>query len=227
MASRFQDIKEQITDQLVNQWNRFTESTLYIQSREKYEDLSSTKQKIVLVVGSIVIFLLIFSVPYSYFTAASAEIERFESVRQLTRDLLRVTRTQDAPPVENISASLLIGRIQDELKVFRLTKEQIAKVEPVSVAQMANLRVAPPQIEEEAVQLVLAQLNLKQIIDIGHRMANLGETLKLSAMTIQATKNKPGYFDAIMQVSTFSAVLPKADSGPKDKRNSRRRGGDE
>ena len=215
--NRLRELYEQLLDQFQTQWNKFTETTFYIQVRERYEDLSAPKQKIVQAAAALVAFLVLLSVPLSYFSTASDEMTRFETLRELTRDLLRVTRTQNAPSVESMSSSQLAGKIRDELRGFRLSEDQIKKVEPIPANQMALLKLAPAQIQEDGVEVTVLGLNLKQIVDVSHRLANMGETTKLSGMSIQSTA-KAGFFDLTMQVSAFSANPPKDDKGSSKKK---------
>ena len=219
------DIKEQIIDQVTTQWNRFQESSIYIQMRERYDNLTSTQQRLAFAGGVIVVMLIVFSVPISYIQSSATEVARFNSYRELTRDLLRVTRAQDVPPVERISASMLRTRIEEELKVFRLQKDQIVKIEEMNPNLVTQYRVAPPQIQEEGVQVVLGQLNLKQIVDISHRIATIGETVKLAGLSIAASAKNNHYFDVTMQVSSFAAPEKKEDNSKGKK--SRPRSGDE
>jgi hypothetical protein len=216
----WQDVKEQLMDQLANQWNRFTESTFYIQVRERFDNLTPVQQRLAIAGVGLILFLVVFSIPYSYFATSGDEVDRFAGYRQLTRDLLRVTRTQDVKPIEKISAEALIDQIQTELQPLRLQKDQIKKVEKVPDTQMANLRLAPQQIQEDGVQVVLGYLNVRQVVDIASRLSVLGETLKLSGLTIQAS-DKPNYFDVTMIVSSFSAQAPPKNEKGKSTRKAR------
>lgn len=224
MASRFDDIKAQLGDRLANLWSKISESSVYIQLYEKFEEQSPARQRIITVVGAVAVVGLILSVPYSFLSTAGEEMERFQNLRQLTRDLLRMTRTQEVAPVVTITAATLSSRIPEELRKFRLTPDQTGKVELVPSSEMASFRLAPPAIQEEAVRVMVKQLNVRQLVDVAHALSNLGETVKLAALTVQDSGEK-GYFNATFVISAFSVQAPPEEKGS-GKRGSRRRGDD-
>ena len=54
-----EDVKEKIQTELKNQWEQFQETSLYIQTKERFENLSPVMQKLSLI-GVSILFLYLF-----------------------------------------------------------------------------------------------------------------------------------------------------------------------
>jgi hypothetical protein len=206
----FADLREQLMERLQTLWAQIQESSAYNDLQERYESLSPRGQKMTIVGVVAVVLLLIAALPWSYFDSSSNHIAEFESKRELTRQLLRVTRSSNEPPLEHITGLDLRNRVDAELKVFNLQSTQILSIQEMNAESMKNLKLAPSPIQEDGVEVRLGKLNLRQMVDIGFRLQSMSEMVKMSGLVIRANKDDNHYFDVTFQLASFSVPTAPA-----------------
>ena len=216
------DLKERLVSESKAQWEKLQESSAFIQLREKYENLTPSMQKATLIGASLTALLLAFSVPFSYYSNSGISISEFEDKRQLIRDMMKVSReSQEVPslPVPP-DVNTLKSQIDSQLQAARLVPEQILSTEISS----DKLNLIPGSMLQGVVKVTLSQLNLRQILDLGHQFQAISPSVKMANMRMEANAKDPRYFDVIYQVAVLSvpnqAEPPSetAEPPPKKKR---------
>jgi hypothetical protein len=198
----FEDFKEQVQSELKNRWEQFQETSLYIQTRERYENLSPNAQKITLAGIATVLALILISFPWGYFSQSSQSIAGFEEKRSLIRQLLKSTReSQEAPnlPVPP-DVNSLKNQVESQIQAARLLPEQKRAVTPMD----EKTRLIPGNLSQGSLVISLAQLNLRQIIDLGHQFQSISPSVKMTDLDIQASAKDPHYFDVIYKLAVLS-----------------------
>jgi hypothetical protein len=206
------DLKDTLKSQLSQVWSRIEESSTYNLLKDRFENLASVQQKLVMVGGGALLALLLISVPYSYFSASSENIAAFEEKRALVRELLKVAR--EASEVPDIPTpppgEVLRSDIDRQLKSANLLPEQIKSIQVIT----AQTNLIPSSLLDAGVQINLAKLNLRQIIDIGYGIQRVSKSVKMSDVHISANPEDAKYFDVEFRVVTLA--VPQAHTETPD-----------
>lgn len=208
----FEDLKDKLQDSIAEFRNKIEESPAYHSVRERYENLSPSAQRALLlslIAGGIIFFCYI---PYAYFSSSSVYVAEFNEKRALIRQLLRASRL--ASQAGSVANPPEIGTLQStittRLAQFNLLPEQTAGINIVSSAALGG-SLAPAGIVQEGLSVNLKQLNLKQVVDIGYDLQNLAQGVRLVGLSMSPTPADTRYFDVIYQIARFS--MPGIGSG--------------
>lgn len=204
--SRLDELKDQLKTSFQTTWERIQESEAYNQLNDKYQNLSPSGQKVAQVVTALVIAGIVFYSPISQLQISSELLGQFEEKRTLIRDLFKTYREssanlQMAPAPQS---GELISTIQGSLQGSKLIPEQIVSVTPTQ----AEGRLIPANLQQEVVEVKLAKLNLRQVVDIGTQLANISQAVKVKDMFMQANAEMAGYFDVVYKL--YALKVPEA-----------------
>lgn len=196
------ELKERFSTELKTTWERIQESGAYNQMRDRYENMSPSMQKLTLVGGSALVALLILSIPYSYYNQSTQYESEFESKRSTIRELLKVTRESSEVPALQPAPDMnsLKGMIDNQIRNANLLPEQIKGTEVLS--ESTNL--IPQNLTAGMVQVNLAKLNLRQIMDLGYQFQNLNPSVKVKDMIMTANREDNRYFDVLFKMVALS-----------------------
>lgn len=219
------DIKDQLRDQANALWGRIQESSSFNSIKEQYEAWPLMLQRTAAFAAGVMIVLVVLSIPYSFIESASVAVDEFTEHRLLLRDLLRVGRaSKDAPPLPvGLSGDELTAQVQGMLGEFMLLTDQIGGVNALDKNPAQSL--APPVIQQAGVAVTLKKLNLYQVIDIGFRLQNMSQGIKLTGLDMVANSDDNHYYDVTYRVVSFS--LPVVQEAPPPPGGRDKRGGDE
>ncbi len=215
------DLREQIVEKSSQLWAEIQESSLFTNTKEKYETLSPFGQKASLAGGALVALLILLAIPITYYSSASNNIEQFEAKKNLIRDLFRLNHaTSELPPLPlGISTGELVSRVQSKIDMAHLQAEQIKSIQ----ASDQKLAGVSKNIVQAPVEVSLKSLNLSQIKDIGFDLQNI-PNVKMLGMDIEAIEPQKAslhYFNVIFRLANFSLppepVAPAAKTGGKKK----------
>lgn len=215
----FEDLRDNVRDQLRTLSANIQESSAFINLKEKYQSLSPNGQKLSLIGAGLASFLIVMAVPYMFYSGSQTAMEEFEEKRTVVRDLFRVTREASsipAPPPP-VTAMDLQNNARNLLNGARLQQEQIVGVNEASI----NVTGIPKTIEQAGILISLAKLNLKQIVEIGHELQNLHQMARMAGLEVKANVSDPAYYDVVYKVVAFSA---KPEAAAKGTSRSRSRG---
>ncbi len=209
------DIREQIVEKSSQLWGQIQENPSYNNLKEKYDGLSPVGQKISVVATAVIIFLLILSVPMTYYSSAATNIEQFETKKNLIRELFHLQHaTSELPPLPfAVTSNELIAQAKGKLDGARLQPDQIK-----SVAQYDKpIPSATKPIIQNSIEVSLLKLNLTQVKDIGVSLQNL-PNVKLISLEVEASEPAmPGlhYFNAIYRLTNFALPAEPVVAVPK------------
>jgi hypothetical protein len=202
----FDALKEQLLDRLRQIWGQIRESSLYIELREKYEEMSPGAQKAVTAAGVGIALLIVFAIPLSNLSSSMTNVASFEESKQTLRDLLVVQRelaqTPDVPPAP--PADQIKQRVQTILNDAGLAPEQIHEVKDVDTKADPPTALIPPSVQQHGVTATLMKLNLKQVTDIAYQIQSIATNAFLTSMDMTANKEDNHYYDVIYRVVGFS-----------------------
>ena len=229
----FDDLKDQLKERLASIWSAISESPAYNTLRERYESLSPGSQKGLILTALVSVILLLLSVPASYLMTSSDNMTAFEENRLAIRDLLRASRLmQNSSQLpDGLSSADLRGRIQSALQGFDLLADQT-----VAVNELALDGQGPAGLQQSGVSVVMKQLNLVQILDIGQRLQNLTPAVRMADIEVTSNPVRSGYFDVTYKIMSYIIAAdtePVQEEKPRNRprrpppRNAAPSGGDE
>jgi hypothetical protein len=202
-----EDIREQTKEALKTSWDKIQESSVFIQSKEKFENLNPNMQSLVIAGGIALVLGGLLILPLDTLSSSNQALEEFETKRALTRELMRATR--DAELVPNIpvapTVESIVDHINSDAKKAQLFPEQILSVTPTS----ADSKIIPTNLTSAAVTVRLAKLNLRQVLDMSYRLTQIGLSVKMTSLSILANSELPGYFDLTAKV--IALKVPQMD----------------
>ncbi|MCB0412639.1 MAG: hypothetical protein KDD22_08945, partial [Bdellovibrionales bacterium] len=204
-----------LKESLSNLRTQIEENSTFNTLRERYQTLPASGQKGIQAGAIVLILLVLFMIPYSYFSSSWTYVEDFESNRQMIRELLAASRNSRLPPpLPPAQTSLqLESRVRGVLDGMRLIPEQIAAITPLGDRPAGGL--VPPAISQSGVSVDLRNLNLTQIVDIGQRLQNLDAGTKMMGLEIKASTDKENYFNVLFKVVNFSIEIATSSDDEK------------
>lgn len=210
--SRLLELKDQLKQKSLEYFEKFKETELYQKADEKYNSLTPHGQKIARYGIALFLFFILVFYPISQLEFSKTMVAEFEVKRELLRDLFKTYRTSSLtislpqPPAEGE----LVSQIQSTLASAQLLPEQIVAVAPVE----PEGQFIPKKLLSSAISVQLANLNLKQAVDIGTQLANLSGSIKVKDLFMSASTEKAGYFDVTYKVYAFNVPQPIVQAAP-------------
>jgi hypothetical protein len=223
----FEDIKDQIKDRLIELRGKIEENPAFNTLRERYEILSPNAQFGVKAGAAVFVLLLLIYFPYSFFSASNDNVALFNEKRTLIRKLLRASRTAtEGGNVENPpTAGQLIENVRGDLSSFSLLPEQIGDISVLAPDALGGRYAPNNEIEQEGIGINLKKLNLKQVLEIGHRLQNGAQGVRLVGLEVRAGSPDPHYFDVLYKLARFSLPMPSEAAAGKGNAPPRNRPG--
>ncbi len=202
---RFDEFKEQLIARLQGYWTQLQESNIYTELKEKYENFTPTVQKLI-VAGTLTFTVLIFL----FFPAVSLinsfdSMSTFEENKETLRSLLRLAREQaQAPSVPPApSPAEIQSQVAQALTSVGLATDQIKQNEEANFSADPATDLIPKNVEQSGVQVTVMKLNVKQVIDVAHKLQSIGNVHVLS-MDMKANSEDVHYYDVMFRVVGFS-----------------------
>lgn len=211
----FEDLKDRLKEEWQKSLDKAEESSVVTEIKDRYENLTPIQQKIMLGVTIGAALLVLFAIPYSSYSTSEDSLLEFTEKRQLIRELLRTSKEAKESPEIPVPPAVDELRAQAEgmLTTAQLLPEQIAGV----TAEGAQGGIVNSQLVSGNVRVAANQLNLRQIIDLGHEFSSISPSAKLKDLQITASK-EPGYFDVVFKILVLKVKpkeLPVEEEKPK------------
>jgi hypothetical protein len=189
---------------------RVRESSAYAQMMDRYENLTPAGQKIAKLATSVLILLIVLFIPLSNLSTSYTNISMFEEERDLIRELFRTYRETSSnqnlpvPPPSDSLMSMVAAVIQ---RAELLPEQNIG----ISEGPVEG-RMIPGNLVSNVMQVRLAKLNLKQIVDIGGSLVGISDSVKMKDIAIVANATDTRYYDVTYKL--YSLKVPEATPEP-------------
>lgn len=213
------DVRDKALETLQVVKSKLDESETFNRLKERYDSLSPIMQKTIQSIAALVVALILFQFPKSFYDTGTENLALFEENRDLTLNLYRIKRLSITTPqtVPPLQASELEGRARTAVTAARVQPEQIKGISLFDNAGPHSSSFIPKEVTQAGVEVRLANLNLTQIVDIGHQLTNQGSA-KIVGLDVRPGTAVGNYFDATFKVVSFnfpSAPPPKAPARKK------------
>lgn len=206
----FDDLKEQLLSLLRRLGERIQDTPAYGQLKDRFDGLSPSMQKTTVLAGVVLAFLIVLSLPWSWYGESHTAMEGFDERRNVIRELLKVSREAaevpdipTAPPVESLKAD-----VQNRAKQANLLDEQIKSIETVAAAG----GLVPSDKSAGGLVVTLWKLNLRQLVDVGGQLSRLNPSVKMTGVEIAANKEDAHYFDVVYRLTALAVPDLSADA---------------
>ena len=210
--SQLEDLKDRVKATATRIGEQIQESEAYAKMQDRYQSLSSTGQRLVWIVSVLVVALVILFYPLSKITTSQDLITSFEEKRSLIRDLFKTYRESSG------QSSVQVPPPQDTLRNAVETILTVANLIPeqrVGMIQGApEGRLIPASLVSHVLEVKLAKLNLKQIVDIGTSITGISDSVKMKDMIIAAHAQDTRYYDVTYKLYSLNVPEPTQELPP-------------
>ncbi len=215
-----EDIKEQLKDHTQNLWNYIQEHPVYVSSKERFQSFPPRRQKWVLSVSLTLIILLILSIPLSELSSSFDSENDFKEKRQLINDLLKPNQANGPNIPPPMLSSALQSRAQNILQSAGLVAKQIKGVRNTAFT-IEKSPLIPKSIEAQSVEISVVKVNLKQVVNIAHRLSSMNRYVKLKDMAISPNHEDRNYSNATYTLVAVGLTPSKIAAEKPSSRRSR------
>ncbi len=199
-------IVEQLKSSATRIWQQIQESSSYTELQERYQSMEPRAQKITTFAGIGVGLFIILFYPVSLFFTSQSTMQVYEEKRSLMRDLFRTYRESSGqssvvvpPPYETLKAA-----ISSVLQGASLLPEQNIGMIESSIEG----KLIPSSLVSHVLEVKLAKLNIKQIVDIGSSIVAISESVKMKDLMISAHAQDTRYFDVTYKLYSLNVPAP-------------------
>ncbi len=210
--SMLENIKDQFKTLAAKLGAQIQESPAYAQAQDRYDSLSPAAQKIAKALGVAFLLLLVLFYPLSNLSSSSTALQTFEEKRNLIRELFRTYR-------ESSSASGVV--VPPRFEELRMKVDSaIARAELLPEQNLGVIessvegKLIPSALASHVLEVKLAKLNLKQIVDIGTSLVGISESVKMKDLLIRANLQDTRYFDATYKLYSLNVPEPPPEAPP-------------
>ncbi len=209
-----EDVLIKVKDAASELWGRVQETPVYNNIREKYETLTPTTQRGVMIGAIALGVILLLMWPYTYLADSASLNDNYVSNRDLIRKLLRASRlAADAVNLpRTVDVSSLKSQLQDTLGQFSLLPEQNAGVIDIESKTLGS-SMSAGNLKLSALGVSLKKLNLEQMIDIGDALQGKNPNVKLSGIEITASQPDNHYYDVLYKLAIYNMPIINSDTG--------------
>lgn len=202
---KLDELKERLVDEAKISLDRLQNSSLYIQLKEKFDELSPNVQKTIKYASAFFLVYFIFSFPIGWMNQASSHQEKYEANRKLIESLLQVQNDlKNSPNINiNISPNQLKSQLNLAIEKMGISKEQLSATEVIN-NQNRKLDFLPKNISYVGLSIKFSNLNLTQILDIGTKLQNLNPDAKLIEMNVNESAKSDHYYDVEYMIAGFT-----------------------
>ncbi len=208
--SRLEDLKEKVKSTALRIGQSIQETEAYNKLNDRYQSLSANSQKVLWLAGSFLIAAIILFYPLGKLSDSQSLITAFEEKRALIRELFRTYRESSGQSIVAVPPRLetLKAAVETILTTANLIPEQ-----KVGILQSSpEGRLIPASLVNNVLEIKLAKLNLKQIVDIGTSIVGISDSVKMKDLIIAAHAQDTRYFDVTYKLYSLNVpeLLPEA-----------------
>ena len=200
------DIKDRVLEALQAAKAAIEETDAYMQLKERYDSLNPSMQKVLLGAIGFLFAYLVIQIPMGYYTSGSDNLALFDENRDLILDLYRAKRRSALAPTapSPLSAGELESRSRNALVAARIPPDQIKSISPFDNRGPQSSSFIPGEVEQKGVEVHLANLNVNQIIEVGHSLLTVSDSARMIGIEVKAGTHAGSYFDTTYKIVSFA-----------------------
>jgi hypothetical protein len=221
----FEDQIEQGKEYLENLSSRVQESSLYIQLSDRFNSLSPSFQKFVIVFGLGLFIVLLISAPLANYHESVENMTAFEERKTLTQKVIDYNKNSSSqnPAPKRYNASELSREVKSLGKSYSINLLD----NQISVSSENNPKKLITSAQQSNFKVKVDKANINQITALAYSIQKMNTSLILQGLEFKANSENPAYFDSSIEVANLHVkpareILPTPAATKKKKR---RRGG--
>lgn len=210
--SRLDEIKDQLKALGQRIGASIQESEGYQKLQDRYQSLNPNSQKLVWIGGAVAVVAIVLFYPLSQISTSQESMTSFEEKRALIRDLFKTYRESSGrsnipvPP----GISELRANIDNIISGAHLLPEQMVG----TVEAAPEGRLIPQNLVNNVIEVKLAKLNIKQVVDIGTSIAGISNSVKMKDLLISAHAADTRYYDVTYKLYALKVPEPTIEPPP-------------
>ncbi len=210
--SRLEEVKDRLKALASRLSDLIQESEAYAKLQDRYQSLSAGSQRLVWIVSIFIVTFMILSYPLLQISNSQLLITTFEEKRSLIRDLFKTYRESSGQASIPVSPSRenLKNAVETILTAANLIPEQRVGL----IQSTPEGKLIPASLTSHVLEVKLAKLNLKQIVDIGTSIAAISESVKMKDMLIAAHSQDTRYYDVTYKLYALNVPEPIPEAVP-------------
>lgn len=195
------------------------ESPSYQQAQDRYQNMSPMMQKMSVAFATLLIAFVVLFYPLSKLSDSRTTLIMFEEKRNLIRDLFRTYRESSSAP--NIVMPPSFEGLKSAVESI-LSRAELLPEQSIGTAQGSiEGRLIPQTLVSYVLQVKLAKLNLRQIVDIGTSIAGISESVKMKDLLISANRQDTRYYDVTYALYSLKVPEPSVEAPPEPEKKSK------
>lgn len=200
----FESTREQLKEQAAELLSKIQESSAFNNAREKFESQSSTSQRLIAIGGTLLLALIVLSVPYGYIEQSNLNLGFFEDNQKLITGLLKASKSakEPSPLPSAVPTDMFKSRIETVLRDARLLPDQIGEIQ--ALPDRPAKEMAPKVVQQSGVAVAVKRLNLSQVVTVGHQLQGMGAGTKMMGMDVTQSAGQTHYYDVVYRLVQFS-----------------------
>ena len=207
-----EDLKERFKSEVDQLYARVSETSLYLQLEDRFQNLSPQVQKLVIALVAFLGLFFLFSTPVGSWMQGSDNQASFEDKRLLMKQVNQTVQEGKnvplLPPPPDMN--YLSGQIQQSLSTLQVGEDQFGGVEVSS----ENPSLIPAPLLQEVWDVKVNRLNLKQVVDVGFALQTLHPAVKLQDLVVTAEASYPKYFQVVFRLAALKVPTLSASTEP-------------
>jgi hypothetical protein len=197
---------ENLKEKIKVAWAEQQETELYISTKEKFEALPATTQKLIIAGVCFLVAVLFLWWPVSNFLDSMDSNSRFNEQRQVLKELFRIDRDMAGGPNVPVPPAL------SSLKATFDGKIAASGIKPDQIKDQSEM---PPQnvggADQKGFQYHIAHLTIRQALDLSYELEHTDPSLKLGGLELIAEPQDPHFYEVGIKLVTFAPKV--ADLG--------------
>lgn len=208
--SRIEEIKDQFKSSLLRMGTSLQETEWYNKIQDRYQSLNASSQRLLwFIIGFLALTLMLFY-PLTKISESQNLIGIFEEKRSLIHDLFRAYRESSSQG--NIPVPPQFEALKTSIEAILNAANLIPEQRIGTIETTVEGRLIPQSLVSHVLEIKLAKLNLKQIVDIGTAISGISESIKMKDLSIAAHAQDTRYFDVTYKL--YSLNVPEVAPEP-------------
>lgn len=208
--SLLENVKSQSKAAAIRVGQQLQESPAYQQAQDRYQNMSPSMQKLSVVAAIFFIALVVLYYPLSQLAESRTSLTLFEEKRNLIRALFKTYREASSAP--NIVRPPNLEGLRVAVESI-LNRAELLPEQNLGISQGGpEGRLIPQNLVAYVLQVKLAKLNLRQIVDIGSSIAGISESVKMKDLVVSANRQDTRYYDVTYALYGLKVPEPNIDT---------------
>ena len=213
------DLKEQLKDQWYKVQEKIEDNPSFNQLKEIYDNLPSLYQRILLFGSIAFVLFLIVLLPLRSFISSLQYESKYNENKKMIQSLMEAQIEKSTGFLLPSSFDLFTEekKIKKSLNRFAIFKEQKSQFTSFEVPKALK----PSPLSAEGIDIHLKNLNLTEVVQIGHKLQNATPYIQLIGLEMKESLEHPFYFDVNYKLSSF--YMKKSEKEKSNRKKNRKK----